>query len=49
MANLGGFNANNVEPAMEFEAIPAGKYGAVITNSEMKETKARVGFRLRFY
>lgn len=43
MANLNGFNANNVDPAAEFEAIPAGKYVAVITNTEMKSTKAGNG------
>jgi hypothetical protein len=39
MANLNGFNANNVEPAADFEPIPAGKYTAIISNSEMKPTK----------
>jgi hypothetical protein len=39
MANLNGFNANNVEPADDFEPIPAGLYTAVIVNSEMKPTK----------
>src|SRR3990172_3284342 len=39
MANLNGFNANNVDPATDFEPIPAGKYLAVITESEMKPTK----------
>ncbi len=39
MANLHGFNANNVDPALDFEAIPAGKYLAIITGSEMKATK----------
>lgn len=43
MANLNGFNANTVEPQGEFEAIPAGKYLAVITNTEMKPTKAKTG------
>jgi len=43
MANLNGFNANNVDPAVEFEAIPPGKYVAVITNTEMKPTKAGNG------
>lgn len=40
MANLNGFDAQTVEPAADFEAIPAGKYLAVITESEMKPTKA---------
>ena len=39
MANLNNFNANNVEPAADFDPIPAGKYVAVITDSEMKATK----------
>jgi hypothetical protein len=39
MANLNGFNANNVEPADNFEPIPAGKYIAVISDSQMKPTK----------
>lgn len=43
MANLNGFDANQVEPATDFEAIPAGKYIAVITNTEMKPTKAGNG------
>ena len=43
MANLNGFNAANVEPAVDFEPIPAGKYLAVITASEMKPTKTGSG------
>ncbi len=43
MANLNNFNANNVEPQTEFDAIPAGKYLAVITSSEMKPTKSGNG------
>ena len=43
MANLNNFNANNVEPAADFDPIPAGKYVAVITDSEMKSTKDRKG------
>jgi hypothetical protein len=39
MANLSGFNANDVEPASTFDPIPAGKYLAAITESEMKPTK----------
>lgn len=39
MANLNGFNANEVEPNASFEPIPAGKYLAAITESEMKPTK----------
>ena len=43
MANLNGFNANEVDPAVGFDPIPAGKYLAVITESEMKPTKAGTG------
>lgn len=43
MANLQGFNANDVEPASEFEPIPAGRYLAVVVESEMKPTKAGTG------
>ncbi len=42
MANL-DFNANDVEPSNEFEPIHAGKYLAVITDSEMKPTKSGTG------
>ncbi len=43
MANLNGFNANNVDPATDFEPIPAGKYVAIVTGSEMKPTKSGSG------
>jgi len=43
MANLSGFNANNVEPMSDFDPIPAGKYTAIITASEMKDTKSGNG------
>ncbi len=39
MAQLNGFNANEVEPNTPFEPLPAGKYLAAITASEMKPTK----------
>ena len=47
MADLNGFNANNVEPAAGFDPIPAGKYPAVITESEMKPNKAGTGSYLQ--
>jgi hypothetical protein len=47
MADLHGFDANNVEPANDFDPIPAGKYLAVITESEMKSTKANTGHFLQ--
>ena len=43
MANLQGFDANQVEPSDDLEPIPDGKYVAVITDSEMKPTKAGTG------
>ena len=48
MANLNGFNANDVDPAADFEVVPAGKYLAVITDSEMKPTKSGNGSYLEF-
>lgn len=43
MADLTGFDAEKVEPRQEYEPLPAGKYQVVITDSEMKETKAGDG------
>lgn len=48
MANLTGFNANEVQPNAEFDPIPAGKYVAVITESELKPNKAGTGSYLQF-
>ncbi|MCK6485436.1 MAG: DUF669 domain-containing protein [Phycisphaerae bacterium] len=48
MPTLNGFNANEVDPNFAFEAIPAGKYLAVITESAMKPTKSGVGQYLQF-
>ena len=42
MATL-NFNANEVEPSRELDPIPAGKYVAVIVDSEMKDTRAGTG------
>ena len=42
MANL-NFNANNVEPMVEYEPVPADKYLAVVIASEMKPTKNKRG------
>jgi hypothetical protein len=38
MANLGNFNAHDVEPIAPYETLPAGKYLAAVTNSQMKPT-----------
>lgn len=43
MANLTGFDAAKVDPSVDFDPIPAGKYLAVITASEMKPTKSGNG------
>jgi len=43
MADLHGFNANEVDPTADLEPIPAGKYLAMITDSEMKPTKSGDG------
>ena len=47
MADLNGFDARTVEPTTDFEAIPAGKYIAAITESEIKPTKAGTGSYLQ--
>jgi hypothetical protein len=47
MADLRGFDANQVEPSSDFDPIPAGKYPAVITDSEMKANKAGTGHYLQ--
>ena len=47
MADLGNFNANQVEPTTEFETIPAGRYQAMIVESEMKPTKSGSGSYLQ--
>lgn len=43
MANLNGFDANQVEPTGDFDPVPAGKYLAVVTESELKPTKSGTG------
>jgi hypothetical protein len=48
MANLSGFDANRVEPSTDYDPLPAGKYLAVITESEMKPTKSGTGSYLQF-
>jgi hypothetical protein len=47
VANLHGFDANQVEPTTNFEPLPAGKYLAVITDSEEKPTKTGTGHYLQ--
>ena len=47
MANLDGYNAENHDPLDSFEAIPAGDYRAMATDSEMRPTKAGTGSYLQ--
>jgi len=47
MADLRGFDANEVEPTPSYAPIPAGNYLAVITESEMKPTKSGTGSYLQ--
>jgi hypothetical protein len=42
MASL-NFNAAAVEPQQSFDALPNGRYEVIITDSEMKDTKAGTG------
>ena len=43
MADLRGFDAREVDPTTVFDPLPAGKYLAMITASEMKPNKAGTG------
>jgi hypothetical protein len=43
MANLGNFNAHEVEPNVAFDPLPAGKYLAAVTATEMRPTKDGTG------
>ena len=43
MPSLNGFNANDVDPNVGFEPIPAGKYLALIVDSKTKQTKNGAG------
>ena len=47
MADLSGFNANEVEPNAPFEPLPAGKYIAAVVASEVKPTKKGDGSYLQ--
>src|SRR5262245_15465230 len=43
MANLRGFDANQVHPINDFQPLPAGRYPAVITESSMRPNRAGTG------
>ena len=47
MADLNGFDANQIEPTADFDALPAGKYVVAITDSTMKPNKAGTGHYLQ--
>lgn len=47
MVDIGGFDANKVEPQSVREIIPAGDYLAIIADSEKVETKARDGYMIK--
>ncbi len=48
MANLAGFNADEVPEQQSFDALPKGVYPCVATESEMKPTKKGDGEYLQF-
>ncbi|MBL0926224.1 MAG: DUF669 domain-containing protein [Phycisphaerales bacterium] len=43
MATLNNFDANQVDPSVALDPLPAGKYVAVISESELKPTKTGGG------
>jgi hypothetical protein len=43
MSDLTGFDASKVEPRMAMDPIPAGKYVAILSGSELKSNKAGTG------
>ena len=47
MAKLGGFNPAEHEEVKSFDPIPEGKYVAMITDSDMRQTKAMDGEYLK--
>jgi hypothetical protein len=48
MADMGGFDADQVEPLKDFDTLPAGDYLAMATESELKPTKDGNGTYLAF-
>ena len=47
MADLSFFNANEVEPLQPMTVLPRGRYNAMITASEEKQTKSGDGAYLQ--
>lgn len=48
MANLRGFDANQVNPDFNFDPIPKARYLATITESSEEDTKDRTGKYIKF-
>lgn len=47
MADLGNFDAEQVDPAKDFEALPPGKYPAMVTESEEVDNSSGKGSHLK--
>jgi hypothetical protein len=47
MADIDGFDATQVDPAKDFEALPPARYEVVMTESEWVDTKANDGKYLK--
>jgi hypothetical protein len=49
MANIGanGFDATHIDPSTDFEHVPAGRYNAEITDSEMRDNSKGTGEYLK--
>lgn len=47
MADLGEFDAEQVDPAKDFDAIPAGKYPVMITESEKVDNSSGNGWHIK--
>lgn len=43
MADLMGFDANEVEPSVGFDPLPAGDYVVILTGSDWKDTRSGTG------
>lgn len=43
MSNLASYNTDGVEPTKSFEPLPPGWYTAIVTDSQIKDTKAGTG------
>jgi len=48
MPNLNGFNAHEVDPNPSLEPVPAGRYLAIVVDSQLKPTKNGLGEYLEF-